>query len=251
MSLLKYIADAYDYKNETNNFYKLYLNHSIINAYNLVLNNRFLKDEFKNQVFNYYSKIKRFYNSFYYISRLFKWKKYKQCSLDCDLYGTPLNTYPENQKIKLIQNKTIYMFRLSDLLSIWNASLTHSIYLTPAPIIPKNPYTNIKFSNANLVNIFLKTKHTLFTIPKSVDIYWRSLMNIKLFKFEAINILKEAAVFNYMSNGDITTYFFDIVNMINALSIYLNNLSSSFYLIFAKSLGKYRHITLIFKWEMV
>ena len=223
MSLLKYIADAYDNKNNKLNFYKLYLNNSCVQAHNLVLNNSFLTKEHKNSVFNYFEKIKKFYNSFSYVSRLFKWKKYKHFSLDCDLYGTPLKTLPDNQKIKLIQNKTIYTFRLSDLLSIWNVSLSHSIYLNPVPLIPKNPFTNIKFTNADLVNIFLKTKSTLFIIPKFIDIYWRSLMNMKIFKFEAINILKEKAVFNYIENGDFSTFFLDIVSMINSLSIYLNN----------------------------
>lgn len=223
MSLLKYIADAYDKKNNKPNFYKLYLNNSCVQAHNLVFNNSFLNKEDKNNIFNYFAKIKNFYNSFSYIARLFTWKKYKHFSLDCDLYGTPLNTFPDNQKIKLIQNKTIYTFRLSDLLSIWNVSLSNSIYLTPVPLIPKNPYTNIKFSNADLVNIFFKTKQTLFTIPKFIDIYWRSLMNFKIFKLEAINILKEKAVFNYIENGDFSTFFLDIVNMINTLSIYLNN----------------------------
>ena len=229
MSLLKYIADAYDKKNNKINFYKLYLNNSCVQAHNLILNNNFLKREYKNDIFNYFEKIKKFYNSFSYIARLFKWKKYKHFSLDCDLYGTPLETLSDNQKIKLIQNKTIYTFRLSDLLSIWNVSLSNSIYLTPVPLIPKNPFTNIKFSNADLVNILIKTKYTLFTLPKFIDIYWRSLMNFKIFKLEAINILKEKAVLNYIENGDFSTFFLDIVSMINTLSIYLNKLDESLF----------------------
>ena len=48
-------------------------------------------------------------------------------------------------------------------------------------------------------------------------------MNMKKFKSQAINILKEEAIYNYMKNGDTSTYFLDIVNMINNLSPYLYN----------------------------
>jgi len=223
MSLLKYIADTYDNKNNNSNFYKIYLNNSCPHAYNVVLNNRFISEKNKKPILDYYIKIKKYYNSFSYFSRLFKWKKCKKFSIDTDLCGTPLNLLSNNQKIKLIQNNTIYTFRLSDLLNIWKNSLTNNIYLNPNPLQPNNPYTNIKFSLSNMVNIFIKTKYTQLTIPIYIDIYWRCLMNMKKFKFQAINILKEEAIYNYMKNGDTSTYFLDIVNMINNLSPYLYN----------------------------
>ncbi len=223
MSLLKYIADAYDNKKNKSNIYKIYLNNTCPHAYNIVLNNNFITEKNKKYILDYYIEIKKCYNSFSYVSRLFKWKKYKNFSIDTDLCGTPLNLLSNNQKIKLIQNKTIYTFRLSDLLNIWKNSLTNNNYLNPNPLQPNNPYTNIKFSLSDMVNIFIKTKYTQLTIPIYIDIYWRCLMNMKKFKFQAFNILKEEAIYNYMKNGAISTYFLDIVNMINNLSPYLYN----------------------------
>lgn len=228
MAALKYIADIIDNKNGKKNFYKIYLNNSYCHAYNLIINNSNLLEQDIETILNYFNKVKKIYNIFSYLVRLYRWKKYKHSSVDVDLCGDSLDTLPEIHKIQLIQNKTIYTFRISDLLNIWKNALTTSIYLNPIPKLPKNPYTNIKFTIADLVNIFIKTKKTNFTVPLPIEIFWRCLMNINKFKFEGYDVLKEYAIINYINNyDDVQTFYIDIVNMINSLTCELNNIRIS------------------------
>ena len=87
--------------------------------------------------------------------RKFKYKKYTVYDINQDLLLNDLSDFPENQKIHLVENKTIYKFRLTDLLNIITKSLTNyvDIYIVEPSEI-KNPYTNLPFSMNNLYNIF-------------------------------------------------------------------------------------------------
>tara|TARA_Y100000389_G_C17453472_1_gene516407 strand:+ start:314 stop:1393 length:1080 start_codon:yes stop_codon:yes gene_type:complete len=223
MYLLKYIADKLDEKDSVINFYKIYLSNNIVRAYNLVLNGNFFMESQREKNLNYFIKIKKIYNSLSYFARLYKWKTYKHFLNEHDLYGNLLSDFPDEQVIKIMQNKTIYSFRLTDLLNIWNIALTHSVYIMPKPTLPNNPFTNIKFTISNMVNIFIKTKYTHFSIPLSIDIFWRCLMNKKKFKIEAHGYLKELAIKNYIKSDDIEVLYLDIISMVNDLSGHINN----------------------------
>jgi hypothetical protein len=147
----------------------------------------------------------------------------KSSSLDTDLYMNNLNNYPPNQKITLLQKNTLYNFRLSDILTIWNNALCYSITFSPFPKYPKNPYTNINFDKGHLTNVYFKLKKSNFFIPILINIFWKCSFNLDDFREEAFPILKEKAIYNYMQESSNNTLFYDIINMTESLSKFINN----------------------------
>ena len=75
-------------------------------------------------------------------------------NVDTDLHLNPLEVLPENQKILILENNTLYDFKLKDLLSCWKIALLSSQGLFSKPFALKNPYTNIPFKINNLYNIY-------------------------------------------------------------------------------------------------
>ena len=79
---------------------------------------------------------------------------------------TPLEEFGEKFKITLVENRTIYYFRLTDVLNIVKRALSnYDDICIVAPLSVKNPYTNLEFSKANLYNIFFKTAESGLLMP--------------------------------------------------------------------------------------
>jgi hypothetical protein len=203
--------------------YNNYTEKSILKAYNFILNNQFLKNYKRDIILKLYNKIKNVYNKLSYVARLYKWKKYKKYNNDTDLLMNPLSDYSENYKINIMQNETIYTFRLSDLLNIWNNALKKSTYLVSKPCFPKNPYNNLIIKPHNLINIFIKIKDTGFNVPCLIFYFWKCDFNINKFKFETAPILKDITIENYIEEGDVDTLYFEINRMLFTLRYQINN----------------------------
>ena len=88
---------------------------------------------------------------------IYKWKKAKVYNIDSDLHGNPLNN--DKYTIRLLENNTIYTFKIHDLLNIIKDNLSN-IYIAEyliffqEPKMIKNPYTNIIFKKSLLYNIY-------------------------------------------------------------------------------------------------
>jgi hypothetical protein len=199
--------------------YVEYTSNSMIKAYNFILNNAFLTNEKKTLILGMYTKIKNIYNKLSYLARVYKWKNYKTYDIDTDLYTNPLSNYPDYQKFNLLQNNTIYKFKLADLLNIWNNSLKKSSNLLSTPELPKNPYTNLPIPVHDLINIYIKTTETRFNIPIFIMQLWRCQLNIEKFKFEELASLKEFAIINYVEDSCVDVLYFEINRMLAELKI--------------------------------
>ena len=57
---------------------------------------------------------------------IYKWKKAKVYNIDSDLHGNPLNN--DKYTIRLLENNTIYTFKIHDLLNIIKDNLSN-IYI--------------------------------------------------------------------------------------------------------------------------
>ena len=93
-------------------------------------------------------------------------KKVKIFDYKADICGNSLETLPSSCKVNLVCNHTLYQFRISDLLHIINDSLINNHYLHLEPSDIKNPYTNEKFSIANLYNIYFSVKYSHYKMPQ-------------------------------------------------------------------------------------
>ena len=111
-----------------------------------------ISDAFKNESENMiklYIKAKKIKNSFNKFFYLYKIKNANHVT-DQDLYLNPLTNFPNNQKVSILINKSIYDFRIANIINLWNDCLTKNDGLYVKPIELKNPFTKLPFKKYNL-----------------------------------------------------------------------------------------------------
>ena len=175
-------------------------------------NNRFYQKEI-NKYINLYVKSKKIYNiltRFFYNIKIKKTKRYEMTT---DLYFNELSQFPSSQKIELLENNTLYTFRLTDIINMWSDSLLEVQGLFPTPKKIKNPYTNIEFHNNNLYNIYLKILHSNFHIPMVISKFFYSEFNINKLLDNYYPYLKDKCIQKFCKEGSYYEKYEYIENM--------------------------------------
>ena len=160
-----------------------------------------------------YFKAKKIKNTLDRFVKNYKRKIYKKYEYDSDLRFIPLKNYDKNEIIEIIENKTIYSFRLLDLINILKVSLYNNENMFPLPLKLKNPYTNIYFKKHNLYNIIFAFNKTKFIIPEIILNYYKSDFDIIKFKLKTFPSLKENAIDKYLKNGSIRELYDYIITL--------------------------------------
>ena len=97
---------------------------------------------------------------------------------------TPLTKFNNKFTISVLENKTVYNYRISDIVNLWLLAITKSENLFVTPINVKNPYTNMDFSKSTLYNIYFKLLDTGFIIPSLINSFVKYDMDIKMFSIK-------------------------------------------------------------------
>ena len=173
--------------------------------------------------------------------RKFKYKKYTVYDINQDLLLNDLSDFPENQKIHLVENKTIYKFRLTDLLNIITKSLTNyvDIYIVEPSEI-KNPYTNLPFSMNNLYNIFFKVKQSNFLMPIFFYKFFIVNFDLKQFLIHNESELQLFAINDFCNSGYNIELLESIYHMFDQYQYLLTNISIRFEKDFKKLVNTFR-----------
>ena len=175
-------------------------------------NNRLYQKEL-NKYINLYVKSKKIYNiltRFFYNIKIKKTKRYEMTT---DLYFNELSQFPPSQKIELLENNTLYTFRLTDIINMWSDSLLEVQGLFPTPKKIKNPYTNIEFHSNNLYNIYLKILHSNFHIPMVISKFFYSEFNINKLLDKYYPYLKDKCIQKFCKEGSYYEKYEYIENM--------------------------------------
>lgn len=180
------------------------------------INNNALFDENEqNTMTKIYIKSKNLKNIFKKYIYLKKAKKYNKSDVQHDLYFTPLEKYPTKQLVNIIENKTIYTFRISNLINMWMDALSKQENLFAKPIELKNPYTNLPFLKHNLYNIFFSIKYSGFYIPDLIHYFFTSNFDLDRFVFNHYPIVKEYIIKNYITQSSTYELYESIHNMLH------------------------------------
>ena len=150
---------------------------------NSIVNNIFVHINKKNDYLDIFSKAQRIYYSLCRLARLFKLKHAIHYDMNTDLCMTPLSNFKKTVLIDLYDDmtKTIYKFRMSDLLNIIQTSLSNSPDFFSEPLTIKNPYTNVSFTYAQLYYIYFRVRYSDFIMPTLFHQFFLSGFNIGLF----------------------------------------------------------------------
>ena len=197
----------------------------MIVVYKIYILNNILFDENENisneKIYIIFKKLKNFFIKYLNKKRR---KKKKIYDIDTDLYFKPLNKYPIHQTIDIIENNTIYKFRISDIINIWLDALQHNDDLFAKPIKLKNPYTNIPFKKYNLYNIYIGIYFSNFTIPSLIQLLCKKDFNLDSFLYEYYPIIKDYIIENYTKSACSYDIYEHILNMMEKNKKDLNNI---------------------------
>jgi len=189
-----------------------------------ILENKNIDFEDKIDLFNYFSLTQKFYNSLNNFSILYKKRKAKIFDISCDLYMNNFDTLKPNILFSLFckKDKTIYKFRISDIINIINNALTYDEKFISTPQQIKNPYTNIPFDKGELYYIYFKIKESTLLMPHLFHQLF--IVNFDLEQFRLYNecYIREINIRNFIKTDNVTEKHKYILSMINEYFIYAN-----------------------------
>jgi hypothetical protein len=212
-------------------FFNININEkSIVENFNIIfIENIFLKNDVNyDELLDIFIKSRKIYNKLSRFCYLIKIKKALKFDNNIDLQYNNLSTFPDSQKISILQNNTIYYFRLTDLVNIFNEHLFHCQGLFPKPLKPKNPYTNIQFTKHHLYNIYIKLLNLSYNIPIIIQLFVKTQFNVKLLSYQYYEILKENAIVQFPDNCD--NLFHEIIEMVVKTKTKINYVFNPVYL---------------------
>jgi len=187
-----------------------------------LIDNEFFSDNQKKVYMGLFSEAQKHYHAFTKFGKIWKNSKYEYYNNDEDLCFNPLSNFPESQKITLLHCNKKYVFRLTDLMNLWNEALKKSENFNPYPTYPRNPFINKAFRRYHLHLIYFKLLESTFSIPLLIQQFYKLEFNIVKFELETYPILKENAIQNYLETESDTTLILDLINMVEALRIDLD-----------------------------
>jgi len=215
---------AYDFIKSINNSNNIDKHKILINY---VINNPFITPEIKEKYINIFYKSQVIYNILCKKARLFKFKNSKPSNNDCDLYMNKLYNYKQYLIIDIYDdyNRTLYKFYIFDLIRIIKTSLSYSPNFFSEPKYIKNPYTNIKFTLAQLYNIYYFIKKSNIVIPQLFHQFYLSNFNLNLFAKNYECNIRDYYIKYFFNTIDINKKARLIRKMIYDYKIYLPSIS--------------------------
>jgi len=138
-----------------------------------------------------------------------------QSPIDTDLYFNKLDIFPSYQTITLNCDKTLYNFRLSDLINMWLKALKNTDNLFVKPLYLKNPYTNLEFEKYNLYNIFIAIQFSPYHTPYLIHSFIKNYCSLNAFTVHSYPTLKDNAIHTYVDNAHSYELMESINNMMH------------------------------------
>lgn len=167
---------------------------------------------------DYYLSAKKMSNGFTKLLRYYKWKKARIYDWDSDLYMVhKLDELPKHHVVSILSNKTIYRFKISDIINIWTESLLHRQGLFSEPAHPKNPHTNQVFKMHDLYNLYFGICNTHFQVPLDISAIFRVNFNLKIFKRYYLPLLRERIINLYYKDATPYEIYEYIMTMLKKL----------------------------------
>ena len=121
--------------------------------------------------------------------------------IECDLCLNPLTT-TDSKSTMIYQDGSRYMFKISDLINICKTSLTHSDEFFSEPMIPKNPYTNMEFTQPILYKIYDVVRRSNYRMPILLHLFYLSEFDVEVFLHKNEAIIRYEHIIDYTKNGE-------------------------------------------------
>ena len=176
----------FDFQSEKNNLSKFYD----------CVSNKYLSPVSFDLILDKFCHIKRTYNALKLFENICYWKYSSKYQNEEDLCMNSLERFSSRSLIKINQNKTIYVFRISDLLKHINSNLIYTTNYIHEPKISKNPYNNIEFKLHDYYNIYIYAKQSDYIIPPLYHLFFLENFNINRFAINHYPYIRDIFIRN-------------------------------------------------------
>jgi hypothetical protein len=183
------------------------------------LDNIFLSEEQKEEIFDVFTKSQRTYRA---LSRFAFVLKAKMATLQIttDMGLNPINLSASNV-IQIYQKNARYAFIIQDLINIIETSLSNSQHFFADPLPIKNPYNNVKFSIATLYTIYYFIKSRAYIMPILFHLYFLSNFNLSQYAINNESVIRDIFIKQYVVNTPSSFLYNKVKSMLN-LNVYTN-----------------------------
>lgn len=195
--------------------------------HNSISSNAFISDARREEITDNFARAQRCYTGLCRLARHWKLKNARTGSVEHDLYMNPLKNLPERLVMDIFDDasRTIYKFRISDLMSIAKTALCNSPDFFADPQEIRNPYTNVPFTHAQLYTIYLRVREIKYDMPILFSQYYRAGFNMRLFCETNECYIRDAAITSFVATGSDPEKFYYITKMLRDHRVHLNGVS--------------------------
>jgi len=177
-----------------------------------VMTNKFLSNNQKEDFLGWFEKIQRVYFAFARFAKLIRYKKAK-CVADFDM---ELNVISRHTKgvICIYENNYTYLFKIHDLIHIFNAALTNSDLFFSNTLMIKNPFSNVPFNKSTLYNIYFYIRFNTLMMPTLIHNYFLLNFNLKKFESKFEHLIREKEITRFVNTSSTETLYPVTVSML-------------------------------------
>jgi len=143
----------------------------------------------------FFCKAQRTYWAFSRLAYRFRLKKAVTRNM-MDLYMNPIDISKPSSMV-IYQDGAKYYFRIPDLINIIDQALLNHCYHFAEPLYPKNPYTNLEFSEAILLSIYQKVRFSTFKFPILLHYFYLCQFNVDDFLHEYESVINDLHIRDY------------------------------------------------------
>jgi hypothetical protein len=157
----------------------------------------------KDEPLLFFCKAQRSYWAFSRLAYRYRLKK-SPTRNTMDLYMNPIDVSKPSSMV-IFQDGAKYYFRIPDLINIIDQALLNHCHHFHEPLYPKNPYTNIEFSEAILLNIYQNIRYSNFKFPVLLHYFYLSSFNVDDFLYDYESAINELHIkdFTFKSSSDV------------------------------------------------
>ena len=177
------------------------------------LSNNFLTNNQKEEFLYWFGQTQRAYFALARFANLIRYKKAK-CVVDFDM---GLNEISKNTKgvICIYENNYTYLFKIHDLIHIFNTALTNSDMFFSNTLMVKNPFSNVPFKKSTLYNIYFFIRFHTLIIPTLIHNYFLLHFNLKKFESNFEHLIREKEIHRHVSTSSTETLYPIVVSMLH------------------------------------
>ena len=188
-----------------------------------VLQNPLINENDKMHILNQFNKSQFCYLAFNKLAYIFKYNKARTFKNDTDLCFVPLKNYNNNIILDIYDNNLRYKFKISDIISIINKSLSNTVDFFCEPLVIRNPYTNVAFSKSVLYNIYYALKESSYIMPSLFHNFFLANFNLNIFLRQNEATIRDFSINQFILNASYDQKCYYVTELLDTYNYYFED----------------------------